>query len=995
MALVISSTIYSRRSMETKRIQLRGISRSPSDRMTEDGGVSESLNMHLDTTESAPVLLPKPADLGLPEDLEADRIFIHKTANYKNYIAISKDRVVAITPDIAESKPVTILELQDGDKVNDITSVGNTLILATNSMLRYILYQNDSYEDISGIPSLNPSIYANDVVATSDQSIKTYPWNKGSVTYENTNPLSLGAEFNRYKITDSQTLSRVSELYDTYSTILSHNLEIGCFNQPVFIVYATRLYDGSLINVSSPIMLGGRNKHNSYPLQSFPVLFRKEEQVVSGSGGRAVNLRLQVFVSNPFVIALKKHIPSDLSKWKDIVKSLDVFVCPVYNIIPDGKTSAKYGEDWPYSQASTDWNYTTLILDPESVENKNKQLSILCGESTYKKIASWTIDDLYAIEDEVEIREDFRSSALIEKEDLFSNVIAYGEVLPKALSTYNRKLLGSSSSLKMTTGLPFLNGQHGAVASSDVTYTLEFHLNSETVPVVYSVGNDGDYLLTPDSANSLYINGQSITTKRFVCQNFSWLSFPDNRCTKVVIYRHDGGVSKTEIQMELHPFVPNSSFAFIGYNKSIDDLEYISVTQKFYKNESLIEDRSNILFVSKVDNPFVFPLEGRYTFQSKVLGVAVATNALSQGQFGQFPLYVFTEDGIWAMETGADGSFTSQKPLSRDVCVNPDSITSIDNGVVFVTDQGVMLLKGSQVTNISPNMNGRHYTVENAARTIIEGQQSFVDLLPAITDQTHFMAFVKEASIAYDYAGKRLIFIKEDENYQYVYKLDTQSWHKISVGKNLARPLNSYPECLVQCNLGTKKRKIFSVTSIENSNLSADNLADDFIDLFPDSGVTRDEWFSVFIMQNTVDISDWNEGDIRKMEDYLRDERVDCEITESTYERSAVLDFSTHLDVSSTQDTGKGVLVTRPFDLGHPDVFKTITDIRVRGQYRKGAVKFIILGSNDGFNFAVINTLRGRSWKLFRVIVLADLEPTDRISWIDIQYETRFTNKLR
>ena len=76
-------------------------------------------------------------------------------------------------------------------------------------------------------------------------------------------------------------------------------------------------------------------------------------------------------------------------------------------------------------------------------------------------------------------------------------------------------------------------------------------------------------------------------------------------------------------------------------------------------------------------------------------------------------------------------------------------------------------------------------------------------------------------------------------------------------------------------------------------------------------------------------------------------------------------------------------------------MLKTIIDVRVRGQFPKGAVKFILLGSNDGVNFSTISTLRGKSWKLFRMIILADLDPTDRISWVDVQYETRFTNKLR
>ena len=108
-----------------------------------------------------------------------------------------------------------------------------------------------------------------------------------------------------------------------------------------------------------------------------------------------------------------------------------------------------------------------------------------------------------------------------------------------------------------------------------------------------------------------------------------------------------------------------------------------------------------------------------------------------------------------------------------------------------------------------------------------------------------------------------------------------------------------------------------------------------------------------------------------------------------------VYSLSTVLDASTTQDTAKGILITRPFDLGEPDVFKTITDVKIRGQFPKGAVKFILQASNDWVNWVTISTLRGRAWKLFRIFVLADLDPTNRISWIDVQYETKFTNKLR
>jgi hypothetical protein len=307
-------------------------------------------------------------------------------------------------------------------------------------------------------------------------------------------------------------------------------------------------------------------------------------------------------------------------------------------------------------------------------------------------------------------------------------------------------------------------------------------------------------------------------------------------------------------------------------------------------------------------------LSGNLTLQSDIKGIAAVTTALSQGQFGQFDLYTFTEDGIWVNQTKADGTLSSSKQLSREVCVNPDSITPIDQAVVFVTDKGVMYLSGSQITELSPNMNGRHYVIEEIAKTIIQGQDFFCDMLPALSDKTHFMAFVKQATISYDYAGKRLVFIKKGEKFQYIYKLDTQTWHKMYMNVDLIAPLNSYPEALVQ----------------------GEHLG-----------------------------------------------------------RTKIYDLSTILDAAEEQTPTRGVIATRPFDLGEPDVLKTITDVRIRGQFPKGAVKFILLGSNDGINFATLSTLRGKAWKMFRMVILADLAPTDRISWIDVQYETKFTNRLR
>ena len=132
------------------RIQLRGISRSPSDRMTEDGGVAESLNVQLDTSEIAPSFIPGDVSqyLNLPPDMVAERIFVHKTANYENtiYVELSDDGVETSIGVIANGVRKNILLLEEFERVNDIASLGNTLAISTDKHMYYLLYKRNQYE---------------------------------------------------------------------------------------------------------------------------------------------------------------------------------------------------------------------------------------------------------------------------------------------------------------------------------------------------------------------------------------------------------------------------------------------------------------------------------------------------------------------------------------------------------------------------------------------------------------------------------------------------------------------------------------------------------------------------------------------------------------------------------------------------------------------------------------------------------------------------------
>ena len=108
----------------------------------------------------------------------------------------------------------------------------------------------------------------------------------------------------------------------------------------------------------------------------------------------------------------------------------------------------------------------------------------------------------------------------------------------------------------------------------------------------------------------------------------------------------------------------------------------------------------------------------------------------------------------------------------------------------------------------------------------------------------------------------------------------------------------------------------------------------------------------------------------------------------------SLYNFSVVLESEGTE-VAPGLIFTRSFDLGESDVRKIIRSLRIRGMFNRGDARYILLGSFDGIHWKQLPSLHGGSYKMFSMILLTNLSPGERISWVDIDYETRFTNKLR
>ena len=212
---------------------------------------------------------------------------------------------------------------------------------------------------------------------------------------------------------------------------------------------------------------------------------------------------------------------------------------------------------------------------------------------------------------------------------------------------------------------------------------------------------------------------------------------------------------------------------------------------------------SSKIYTSEINNPFTFPLLGINTIGSgDIYGICSAAKALSQGQFGQFPLYAFTSEGVWALETTSVGTYSAKQPITRDVCVNPASITQIDSAVLLATDRGIMLISGSQTQCISDTIN-TDFPFDILSLPEMEKLHSML----RHDDKTcfpiaPFSEFLRTCGMVYDYVHQHIIVFSPLHSYSYVYSLKSQNWGMMF--SKIDSVVNSYPEALAvdkDCNL--------------------------------------------------------------------------------------------------------------------------------------------------------------------------------------------------
>lgn len=793
--------------MQQKNISLSyGIHRSPS--LGNDGELSECVNLIPQNGEL--INIQPPYSIGIEFDEAETLVYIHQTSKYTNYITKKEDesphKYQLIYYDGENKHHITYVD----SEIKQIISVGNTLVTLTEDGIRYIIYRNNTYKDIGGkIPDIELSFSLNMItnIHTTNKDIEFSP---NEDIFIGDVPLG-----------DENTKKMEDGLFSMLNPILEQDRKNGLFYAPFFVRYAYKTSLGDYSYISSPVLMVPNagafpyaeategivfNVNSSLDwttkLENFESFIEKESKVL-----KALKIAFRFNSCELLAKVMNEQALQNLSDWSDIVSSVDIFITHPYSRMGGNKNSLisihgeTYKSNTPYGGYmsigegihgySGDYDLSNADLLWVSQIDSSEYQKQMESDGVFRLIRSINLDDINKDDGAGSITTDgfmvinpgdLNNLDTRESLDLSYDYNSRDTLVPDYAFTYNQRL--NIAGIKRFPYCPSAN--------MAFTYTngyLDSSGNAVKDEYQYTI-----YAIMSDTGQSVKIT--SPESKIF--NTPSWLFIPSTNASKVVIQRTKHGISQyAELTLEKHQAL-NGAF-YIYNQESVSDyfekteIQYTEVRPLILQESySDFISEPNKIYTSEVNNPFVFPLSGINTVGTgDIIGISSATKALSQGQFGQFPLYVFSSDGIWAMEVNpSTGLYNSIHPVSRDVCNNPKAITQIDSAVVFTTSQGLKLIQGSEVTLLSSSMDG-----QNIDESIYNVLTEFAGLFVPDTEQ--FTEILSTCSMAYDYSHSLLHIFPKQGTKHYVYSFQSGEFSSY-VGFSPVAVVPGYPETVLQ-----------------------------------------------------------------------------------------------------------------------------------------------------------------------------------------------------
>ncbi len=755
--------------MEESNIVYTGVTRATSDLDCPDGDLSLSHNLISQNGAIRPVVLPdEEFTMGEGEKL----VYIHSTSGYKNYLYLSDGTLKAFKiEEGVRSDYDFAYTLGVGEAIRQIQSLGNTLMLMTNTSIRYVLYKGNNYKYLGDkMPELEMNFglvgkkVESETIGLDDISaIQKFP-----------------SELIPNYIDDEQSTALYNALTGTINKMVSDEKDIGRFIHAFLVRYAYNTINGYTMHSSPVLMLPNTGRFPCIPCVAVVLPDFNDSDYIM------VHEAKVSFYSAQLNYWADADVIASLADWKDIIQSVDIFVSePItrFRDMPTGwsirlASEVQYFDGAGSGYLSLDWSKfasTGMLHDQTEDElyppmtSEEEFSDKVKNTSLFWKVKSIPVDELKeasAVQIDGSVLQNLGVQERLEDDYLSHDRLACGYSF-----VYNQRL--NISNVRRTPYVP--------TVKSMVSYLNAPNQDSDIDTYDYRA------IVFIRSDNGIVKAESEVSTLGDLLR---WVYYPNPNAFRMVIERDKDGVKAwADLTLKEHTGLNGSYYYTDSYIQFSDAQPTLPAETENAINEP------NKIYTSEVGNPFFFPIGGINTVGvGEIVGISSTTRALSQGQFGQFPLLVFATDGIWAMEVSDTGLYSTRQPISRDVCSNADSVTQIDGAVVFVSDKGIMLVDGSNVSLISAELDGPTFDPLSVERLQdILAREGMADELGEIGPVKDFFA---SCHIAYDYPNARLVFYQEDIPYAYVYSINARTWGTMTSG--ISNCVTDYPNSYLQ-----------------------------------------------------------------------------------------------------------------------------------------------------------------------------------------------------
>ena len=210
------------------------------------------------------------------------------------------------------------------------------------------------------------------------------------------------------------------------------------------------------------------------------------------------------------------------------------------------------------------------------------------------------------------------------------------------------------------------------------------------------------------------------------------------------------------------------------------------------KSDLVVSSSQSSILVSEAENPMVFPAKNSVSVGSSTIrALAANTQPISEGQFGDAPLYAFTDEGVWMLMLDSEGVYQSRQPVNREICTNTSGILQTDDAILYASKRGIIMQQGRSSKCITEALDDYPFDynkMPHSAEILATGKIPSIGVAYRMT----IRQYLKEAEMVFDYYNSRLVLFNPNCKYAYIYSLRSGMWGTIP--NKFRSRVNIYPQ---------------------------------------------------------------------------------------------------------------------------------------------------------------------------------------------------------